>query len=231
VSAGALGDARLLRLLRLASPALPVGAYSYSQGLEWAIEAGTVRDERSALRWVEDTLVLGLGALEAPVWWRLHRAWVARDVGSARRWNGYFCAYRETRELRAETLQLGRSLSRLLVDLGELAPERRRDLLALEEPSFPAAFSFAVAAWGVPAEPGLLAYLYSWAENQVLACLKAVPLGQLAGQRMLSALEPHLCQVAQHAACVSDDALGSGTPALALASCAHETQYSRLFRS
>jgi urease accessory protein len=214
----------LARLLQLASPALPVGAYSYSQGLEAAIEAGIVRDAASAERWIADVLAYSLARMEAPVLLRLCAAWRAGDDDAAARWNALFLAARETAELRAETAQMGYSLARLLPELGV-------GEVPLEEPSFPAAFAFAVAAWQINPHEALVAYLWSWIENQVLAALKAVPLGQTDGQRLLLSLGGRLEEIARGAAQLDDDSLGNFAPGLALLSARHETQYSRLFRS
>jgi urease accessory protein len=217
-------DRPLARLLQLASPALPVGAYSYSQGLEAAVEAGVVRDVASAERWIGDVLAHSLAPMEAPVFLRLCAAWAAGDVAAAQRWNALFLASRETAELRAETVQMGYSLAKLLPQLG--AGE-----VALDEPSFPAAFARAVAAWRIDAHDALVAYLWSWTENQVLAAVKALPLGQTDGQRTLSSLGARLDEVARRAALLDDEELGAFAPGLALLSSRHETQYSRLFRS
>ena len=215
---------KLARLLHLASPALPVGAYSYSQGLEAAIEAGSVHDAASAGRWIGDVLAYSLATMEAPLFLRLCAAWSAGDVVAAGRWNALFLASRDTAELRAETVQMGYSLSRLLPQLG--AGE-----VPLEEPSFPAAFAHAVTAWGIDVREALVAYLWSWLENQVLAAVKALPLGQTDGQRMLVALGATLEEVAGRAAKLGDEEIGGYAPRLALLSSRHETQYSRLFRS
>ena len=110
-------DLALARLLQLASPALPVGAYSYSQGLEAAVEAGIVRDTGSARTWIGDVLAYAVARLEAPVWWRLHAAWSAEDLGQVAHWNAIFCSTRESAELRAEALQMGYSLQRLLLEI------------------------------------------------------------------------------------------------------------------
>ncbi|MBM3352653.1 MAG: urease accessory protein UreF [Betaproteobacteria bacterium] len=206
----------LAKLLQLASPALPVGGYSYSGGLEAAIEAGAVTDAASAQRWIEDVLAHCVARLDAPMLLRMMR--------EPKPWNARFLASRETAELRAETVQMGYSLNRLLPDLGVPA-------LALEEPSFPAAFAHAAKAWGIAPHGALLAYLWSWAENQVMAALKAVPLGQTDGQRILLALGARLEAVADQAEAMTEDEIGSFAPALAILSSQHETQYSRLFRS
>jgi urease accessory protein len=215
---------KLARLLQLASPALPVGAYSYSQGLEAAIEAGAVHDSASAGRWIGDVLAYSFATMEAPLFLRLCTAWSAGDVAAAGRWNALFLASRDTAELRAETAQMGYSLARLLpqLDAGEVP---------LQEPSFPAAFAHAVVAWGIDPQEALVAYFWSWLENQVLAAVKALPLGQTDGQRMLASLGGRLEDLARRAAQIDDDGLAGFTPRLALLSARHETQYSRLFRS
>jgi urease accessory protein len=216
-----------LRLLQLVSPALPVGAYSYSQGLEAAVEAHVVTDAASAARWIGDVLDLSLAGLEAPIFLRLAAAWRDGELESARRWNEEFVASRESAELRAETLQMGYSLCKLLRDLGLDAAV----LDSFEELSYPAAFSFAVAAWDIDACEALAAYLFAWAENQVLAALKSVPLGQTDGQRILLGLGARIAAAVQSASQLRDDELANFAPGLAILSARHETQYSRIFRS
>ena len=216
-----------LRLLQLASPALPVGAFSYSQGLEAAVDAGRVKDAESAARWIGDVLELAMGSMEAPVLARLIDAWAAGDGEAVRRWNEEFIASRETSELRAETLQMGYSLRALLRGLGE----RTEVLDALDEVAYPTAFAFAVGAWKIDSREALAAYLFAWIENQVLAALKCVPLGQTDGQRLLLELGLRIPQVVERGASLADDELCNFAPGLALACARHETQYSRLFRS
>lgn len=218
----------LAHLLRLASPLLPVGGYAYSQALEWAVEEGVVGDEPTALNWIRDALQFNAGTLEAPVWARLYRAWQAHDGDAARLWNARFLAMRETAELRAETRQMGAALQAVLQATGAPDPA---PLGAIESPSFPCAFSFAAQGLAVPLREGLIAYLWAWAENQTAAAMKLVPLGQSSGQRMLIALGDLLPQVASRAAALPDEDLSNFSPALAIASSRHETQYTRLFRS
>jgi len=198
------------RLLQLASPALPVGAYSYSGGLEAAIEAGLVTDAPSAQRWIGDVLEFSVLRMEAPL---LLRMIEAPDV----RWNEELLASRETAELRAETVQMGYSLANLLRSLEIEIPES-------EETSFPMAFACAARHWGIEPRQALVAYLWGWLENQVMAAVKAVPLGQTDAQRMLLALGARLRDV-------SGEGPGNFAPGLAILSSRHETQYSRLFRS
>lgn len=216
----------LARLLQLASPALPVGAYSYSQGLEAAVEAGVVGDAASAQCWIADVLELAVVRLEAPVFFRLCAAWRANDGDSAARWNALFLASRESAELRAETVQMGYSLLQLTRELG-----LNGGLESWEEVSFPAAFAHAVVNWDIEPRDALIAYLWAWTENQVMAAVKSVPLGQTEGQRILFALGAQLPDLAKRAASLDDDAMGNFVPGLALLSARHETQYSRLFRS
>ena len=221
----------LARLLQLASPALPVGAYSYSQGLEAAVEAGTVANAAAAERWIGDALLFSLARFEAPVLCRLHCAWTTRDRPAVQHCNDWFVATRETAELRAETLQMGYSLRRLCIDLGEFDAGLLANLTALEEVAFPTAFAFAAAQWEIPAREALLGYLWSWLENQTMAALKAVPLGQTDGQRLLGRLGGRLAQIVDDAMTRDEARLANFAPGLAIASSRHETQYSRLFRS
>lgn len=209
----------LARLLQLASPTLPVGAYSYSQGLEAAVEAGIVRDAATARRWIGDILEFSVALMEAPLLLRM----IERPE-SAAGWNETFLASRETAELRAETVQMGYSLCRLLKELGVGGPD-------FDEPAFPAAFAFASEKWKIAPRHALVAYLWAWLENQVMAAVKTVPLGQTDGQRMLLELGERIETAADRASVVRDEELGNFTPGLALLSSRHETQYSRLFRS
>lgn len=223
-----ISGAGLAQLLRLASPMLPVGAYSYSQGLEWAVEEGAVRDEHTALRWIGDALAFNIGSLEAPVWRRLYQAWSAGDAESAGRWNERFLAVRETAELRAETVQMGEALKLVLKATGEIDTAA---LDRIEHAAFPTAFSFAAHGLGVPLREGLTGYLWAWGENQVSAAMKLVPLGQSSGQRMLAKLIGLLPGIVARALEADDGALSNFSPGLAIASSRHETQYTRLFRS
>ena len=217
-----------LRLLQLVSPSLPVGAYSYSQGLESAVEAGIVRDAPSAQAWIAGVLALSVATMEAPILARLIAAWNARDRAAVRRWNAELLASRETAELRAETVQMGYSLRLLLRDLGL---EDVDSLDALGEVAFATPFAFAVDAWAIAPREALAAYLFGWIENQALAAVRCVPLGQTDGQRIVYALAEGIPEAVDRAAALPDDALANFAPGLALASARHETQYTRIFRS
>ena len=214
----------LLALLQLASPALPVGGFAYSQGLERAIEDGVVHDALSAERWIADLLTLSLARLEAPLWLRAFDAAARADDADFARWNDELLAARETAELRAETLQMGASMARVFAALGLHAP-------AATPLAYPAAFAAACAQLGIDREAGLAAFLWAFVENQVLVAVKHVPIGQQAGQALLFALHARLAAAVEQAARLRDDELGSAALGFALASARHETQYSRLFRS
>jgi urease accessory protein len=216
----------LLHLLQFASPALPIGCYSYSQGLETAIDAGLVHDADSARAWIGRCLDEVMACWDGPLLWRLLKAFAARDAAAAAEWGAVFLASRDTAELRAETVQMGYSLARLISDLGvaDVAPLG-------EETSLPAAFACAAVALGIPHEEALLAMLFSWAENQVLVCVKSVPLGQVAGQRLLLSLRPELERAAERARALPDEGLSNWSPGLSMLSMRHEVQHGRLYRS
>ncbi len=223
---------QLARLLQLASPALPVGAYTYSQGLEWAVESGVIRDEAGAGHWIADLLQNGIGRYEAPLVAALMAAWSAGDVAEIDYLNAEFLASRESAELRAETAQMGFSMRRLLRDLRDenLAPVATL-VEALPEVAFPTVWAGIATAWKIEPEAALTAYLWSWAENQVMAALKAVPLGQAAGQRLLADLGRQIPDVTVNRKNWPKTKWSNFTPAFAIACARHETQYSRLFRS
>ena len=214
----------LAKLLQLASPTLPVGAYSYSGGLEAACEAGIVSDAATAERWIGDVLEFSMARMEAPMLFSFLLYFSKKDSSKIENTNQLFLASRESAELRAETVQMGYSLNRLFKDLG-------LGEVPVEEPSFPAAFAYAAAQWKVEPEAALQAYLWAWLENQVMAALKAVPLGQTDGQRMLLSLGNRIEGLVKRAMQMKDEDIGNFAPNLALLSARHETQYSRLFRS
>jgi urease accessory protein len=225
------GNLSLTRLLRLASPALPVGAYSYSQGLETAVACGWISDEASIREWITDALAFNLARFEAPLLLRLHQAWRSDDVEAVRRWNARFLAGRETAEFRAESCQMGYSLRALFQSTEEFSADRRSRLEAIDAPAFPTVFAFAAAEWGIDAGATVCGYLFAWAENQVNAAMKTMRIGHVGAQRILARLASMLPELAEHAASVDNEQLSNFTPALAIASCLHEIQDSRMFRS
>ncbi|MDB5989380.1 MAG: ureF [Herbaspirillum sp.] len=221
----------LLHLLQLASPSLPIGAYSYSQGLEAALENGSVHDAASARVWISAALHQVVARFEAPIFWRLMQAFEARDAQAVADWNARFIAARDTAEFRAETIQMGYSLGKLVGELGIGDAALLAILQAQPELPLPTALAYAATALEVPAAEALLGMLFSWAENQVLVCVKSVPLGQVAGQRLLLSLQAELAQAALLAQTLADDELSNWSPGLSLLSMQHEVQYSRLYRS
>ncbi len=221
----------LARLLRLASPALPVGGFSYSQGLEAAIDQGWVKDEADIAAWIDDVLEFSLTRFEAPVFCHLHGAWLRGDATGVQHWNALFLAARETAEFRAETAQMGHSLRALLDATGEFPTAALQPLKALPTLSFPAAFAFAAVAWGIDLRTALTGYLFSWAENQVAAAMKIMRFGHVGAQRILAALAARMPTLVEES-CARDHAqMSNFAPGLALAGSLHETQFSRLFRS
>ena len=224
----------LLQLMWLASPALPVGGFSYSEGLEAAIDAGLVSDEAGTGLWLRDQLGLSLQRAELPLLASAFKAWQRCDAQRIAELNAWSLQTRETREMRQQTEQMGRSLTDWL-------RQRRPDddrvalLAALRPaPSWPLAFALAAAASGSPLREALLAFGFGWAENMVQAAIKSVPLGQSAGQRLLGSLADALPAAVDGAiatAAAGDGARQNLAPMLAIVSARHEAQYSRLFRS
>jgi len=227
----ALPAPTLLRLMWLASPALPVGGFSYSEGLEAAVDAGRVHDEASAGVWLLDQLKLALGRSELPLLAQAWAAWQQADLARAASLNDWVRCTRESSEFRQQTEQMGRSLCEWL---RQRAPDDERvAFLGRLKPAPTWALAFALAALlaGAPVREALLASAFGWAENMVQAALKAVPLGQSAGQRLLAAAVEVIEPVVDAALATPDDARQAFTPMLAIASAQHEAQYSRLFRS
>lgn len=223
--------ATLLRLMWLASPALPVGGFSYSEGLEAAIDAGQVQDEATAGRWLQGQLALTLGRSELPLQARAHAAWQAADRPRAEALNDWARCTRESSEFRLQAEQMGRSLHAWL---GQRAPQDERVAWLggfSPAPTWPLAFALATVLAGAPAREALLTFAFGWAENMVQAAIKAVPLGQSAGQRMLQQLVEQIEPAVDAALALPDEAHQAFAPMLAIRSAQHEAQYSRLFRS
>lgn len=223
-----INDLALLRLLQLISPGLPIGMYSYSQGLERAIDDGLVTNADDVHEWLEGLLAHGMTQIDLPVMVRLFDAWTLADNEAVVQWSKTLNACRETSELRAEDRQTGQALARLLValELDDAQPWLRKP-----EATLATLFSLAAVRWAIPKRQAAIGYLWSWLENQVLCAVKLVPLGQVAGQRLLIALASRLPEQVNRALLLADDEIGSSVFGLALASSRHETQYSRLFRS
>jgi urease accessory protein len=218
-------------LLRLASPQLPIGGYSYSQGLEMAVEQSTVHDSASAARWIGDQLLLNLARFEAPLLLAHCTAAAQNDWVALLQLSEAHRASRETRELHLESRQMGYSLQQLLNGLPEMDQPARDFLQRVGEPHLALGWALAARAWQIGPQDALAAWLWSWLENQLAVLMKTLPLGQQAAQRLTSELLPLLQNAQQHATALNPDHIGSAPFGLALASMNHERQYSRLFRS
>ncbi len=216
-----------LKLMYLVSPALPVGAYAYSQGLEYAVDSGWLANEEQVGEWIDGVLEHSVGALDLPALIRLYQAWKENDVAGVDYWNSYVRANRETSELLLEDEQLGLALRRLLLSLEIFRAEMPADAPV----SFVTLFALAGVEWNIPLDKLLEGFCWSWLENQVAAATKLVPLGQTQAQRLLLKLMDRIPPVCKRAVSIDDDQIGVGLPGLAIASALHERQYSRLFRS
>jgi urease accessory protein len=222
----------LLRLLHLASPALPIGAFHFSQGLEYAVEVGWVRDEATAGEWIGGVAGASLATLDLPVLHRLHDAWQRADHAEVKRWNAFLIASRETQESRAEDRHLGAALLRVLAEFGlQTALFGANPAKHVVGVSHATAFSFACVEWGIDARSATQTFAWAWLENQVLAAVKLVPLGQSGGLRVIHTVVGTLTALCECAADLSDSDIGISTASNAIASGRHETQYTRLFRS
>ncbi len=228
----AAGDAVLLQLMWLASPALPVGGFSYSEALETAVDDGRVTAEASAAAWLLNQMALAPARADLPVLAQAHLAWQRHDLARVTQLNDLIGRTRETRELRLQSEQMGRSLVEWLRNQPGHDDQRLAHLAGLApSPTWPIGFALATARAHASAAQALHASLFGWAENMVQAALKAVPLGQLAGQRILQALVDQMPPLIAHALTLGDDDIQSFSPMLGIASARHEMQYSRLFRS
>lgn len=216
-----------LHLLRLISPSLPVGAFSYSRGLEAAVAARIVVDEASACDWILGTLEHSYAALDGALFWRMAHALKHDDTDRFLSWDALLAAGRESRELALEDRRMGEALLRLLHDL-EVPLTRGAPARAV---TYPAMFAIATHHWRIAPADALKGLMWSTVEAQVTAAIRLVPLGHTSGQRILVAAVETIERASQHAASLSDDDIGNVAPALAMASAWHETQYSRLFRS
>ena len=220
-------DPALLQLLRLCSPALPIGGYAYSQGLETACDKGYVRDRKTLLEWIQGLLGHSLQYLDIPVFARLFDAHHARDPRAIDYWNSYALASRGASELLLEDTQMGAALARLLAELGlqQAASCKKKPCSLLT------AFSLACAAWHIDKVTAAHGFIWSWCENQVGIGVKLIPLGQTQGQLILSSLMPAISDAVENGLKIEDDAIGAGCPGAIIASMQHEQQYTRLFRS
>jgi urease accessory protein len=226
-----LRPAVLIELMRLASPALPVGGFSYSEGLEAAIDTGRVTDADSARNWLLDQLHLGLARCDLALLAAAHAAWLHADFQRVTELNAWVTTVRETHELLQQSQQMGRSLIEWLRPRAAGDAALAHAAALQPAPAWPVVFALAAVRAQAPLHDSLLTFALGWAENMVQAALKAVPLGQNAGQRLLDALAAELPAAVDAALAIDDDHRQAFAPMLAIVSAQHETQYSRLFRS
>jgi urease accessory protein len=219
-------DASLLQLIWLASPALPVGGFSYSEGLEAAVDRGLVHDEASGASWLADQLHLTLARSDLAIIGHAITAWRDDDMAEVTRLNDWILHTRETAEFRQQTEQMGRSLVEWLKSVQPSLAAR-----ATAQFTYPIAFALAASATTASPRDCLLAFAFGWAENMMQAAIKSVPLGQSAGQRILLRLAGEIPAAVDKALALRDDERQAFSPMLAILSAQHETQYSRLFRS
>lgn len=218
----------LLRLLHLVSPTLPTGAFSYSQGLEWVVEKGWVYDGPSLQGWLTDQSEQSLPYVDIAILRRMYQAIAGEQQQELKRWRSLLLACRETSELQMEEQTRGRALATLLQNLEVPYAQQYEQVIRRSQL---AGFALAAVAWKIPLVDAALGYTWAWLENQVLAGVKIIPLGQTEGQRLLMQFGANIASVVDRGLKVKDHEIGASTPALALACSLHETQYTRLYRS
>lgn len=220
-------DAASLHLLRIVSPSLPIGAFSYSRGLEFAVHAGWVHQEATARDWILGTLENIFAAVDGALFWRMIQALYREDRAGFTYANAWLAASRESHEMQLEDRRLGEALLSLLREL-DVA---RAQSYAGTELTYPASFAIAARHWDVAPQPALKGLMWTMIEAQVGAALRLVPLGHISGQRILIDAVPVIERSAARASTLEDDAIGNLAVAAAMASAWHENQYTRLFRS
>jgi len=219
-------NAALLHLMHLVSPALPVGAYAYSQGLEYAVDSGWLNNDAEMENWLRGVMAFGFGQLDAPVLLRCLNALSEDDWMAANNWNQFLLACRETQELMLEDTQLGVALQRLMRSLEIPGVENFSG-----DVSFASQFALACHHWKIPAADAVQGFIWAWLENQIAAATKLVPLGQTQAQKLLVCLMKDIPPIAEKAVQLPDEDIGWSLPGVVMASAKHERQYSRLFRS
>jgi len=217
----------MVRLWQLISPALPIGSFSYSQGLEYGIDSGLLKTEDDVQVWLKTQMEYGLAKLDLPVLFRLMQAWKNNDMSSVSNWNEMLLAFRESSELYDEDCQVGYALTRLLTDLDINGAQQWQK----EKVSYVTMYALVCDRWNIKADDAVAGFVWAWCENMVAAAVKLLPMGQTSGQKMLLTLGDFIAPVCDIAYETRDVDIGAVLPGLAMASAFHETQYSRLFRS
>ncbi len=218
----------LLNLLHISSPALPIGAFAYSQGLEYTLEAGWCKNADDVEQWIKSVMINGLGGVDLPILKRLHQAWTKNDTEALRYWNSTLLAFRETKELYLEDIQVGDAFKQWHKSQ---SAEHVEKLELIDKPTVACMYALNGVIKGLTVEECLIGFVWSWLENQITSASKAMPMGQTDGQNIIRHLIPEVEAVIASAMIVKDDDIGSGLVGLSMSSVLHENQYSRLFRS
>ncbi|MEO9945920.1 urease accessory protein UreF [Paraglaciecola sp.] len=222
---------QLNRLLQLCSANLPVGGFSFSQGLEYAVEMGWVTTAESTKDWISFNLAQSIAHTDLALLNRLFKSLASHDLPAFIRWDQHVLACRESNELLLADVAMGKALMRLLKDLQGIDTTPYTDLIGSKEISFVSAFALAAYLFGLDVLSAQSGFCWAYIDNQVAAATKLVPLGQTQGQNLLFELTEQVAQVIEQANQIEDDNIGASLPRLAMASAWHETQYTRLFRS
>lgn len=221
-------NSSLLKLMQLVSPSLPIGSFTYSQGIEYAVECGWIDTDDALQQWLEDQMQTSIIQLDLPVLQRLYDAVQAADETVLEKWSQVLLASRETSELRQEEINRGRALATLLIALDVPCAKQWQPILASCQA---AAFATAAAGWNISYRDAAYGYVWGWLENLVLAAVKIIPLGQTQGQQLLHTMAETIPAVVASSLQITDTMIGASNPALAIISSRHETQYTRLYRS
>jgi urease accessory protein len=222
---------KLNRLLQLCSANLPVGGFSFSQGLEYATEMGWVNNQKSTFEWVELNLNESIARTYLALLKRLYQALENNDFASFKQHNQHLIACRESNELRLADVAMGKALIRLLKQLDTVDSKRYSELFKQTESSFVSVFAIAAYLFQLDLISAQSGYCWTYLDNQVAAATKLVPLGQTQAQNLLFELSEKVSGAICIANDIEDDDIGASLPRLAMASAWHETQYTRLFRS
>lgn len=218
----------LLNLLHISSPALPIGAFAYSQGLEYTLEAGWCKNADDVEMWIKSVMTQGLGGVDLPILKRLHQAWAKNDVQALQYWNAMLLAFRETKELYLEDIQVGDAFKQWHKTQ---SAEHLEKLEFIDNPTVASMYGLNGVIKGLTIEECLIGFVWAWLENQITAASKAMPMGQTDGQNIIRHVIPEIEAVIESAMTLSDDDIGSALVGLSMSSALHEHQYSRLFRS
>lgn len=226
----------LLNLLHISSPALPIGSFAYSQGLEYTLEAGWCKNAGDVESWIKSVMIHGLGGVDLPLLKRFHQTWVLyfetndhkKEAGTLNYWNSMLLAFRETKELYLEDIQVGDAFKQWHKSQSS---EHIEKLEIIDKPTVASMYALNAVIKGLTAQESLIGFVWAWLENQITAASKAMPMGQTDGQNIIRHLIPEIEAVIENAMNVEDDDIGSGLVGLSMSSALHEHQYSRLFRS